>query len=162
MSSLLSPPFVITPTNVTPAFLPLSLTFTSTQQRPPLQLGASSLWVGPEPPSSHQQKLSRANCLMRPIFCCELLIKEQTQPTINLVLGKKLGLQQTEENSQGGTPRKHPPAPPQSARQVTQTLAYHRGGPRAAPVGSLLPGLTSWFPVSRFKSKVRQAGWRPL
>ena len=42
---------------------------------------------------------SRANCLMRPIFCCELLIKEQTQPTINLVLGKKLGLQQTEENN---------------------------------------------------------------
>lgn len=76
--------------------------------------GASGLWARgggrPAPPaaaqqpSSHQQKLSRANCLMRPIFCFELLIKEQTQPTVNLVLGKKLGLQQTEENGQGRTP----------------------------------------------------------
>lgn len=31
-------------------------------------------------------------------------MKEQTKPTINLVLGKKLGLQQREENSQEGTP----------------------------------------------------------
>lgn len=71
--------------------------------------GASGPWVCPAPlqiSSSHQQKLSRVNCLMRPIFCFELLIKEQTQPTVNLVLGKKLGLQQTEENSQGRTPRK--------------------------------------------------------
>lgn len=30
-------------------------------------------------------------------------MKEQTKPTVNLVLGKKLGLQQR-ENSQEGTP----------------------------------------------------------
>lgn len=87
-----------------------------------------------QPPSSHKQKLSRVNCLMRPIFCFELLIKEQTQPTVNLVLGKKLGLQQTEANSQGRKDSmKVIPLSTHSAWQVTQTLAYHLGASWCSP-----------------------------
>lgn len=40
---------------------------------------------------------------MRHTFCGELLIKEQTQPTINLVLGKELGLQQRKNSQEGAS-----------------------------------------------------------
>lgn len=86
---------------------------------------------------------------MRHTFCGELLIKEQTQPTINLVLGKELGLQQRTEQSGGdsrkGLPTYFPPAP---------LLTHHLQAP-------LAPGTAFGRLSSDLESKVHQAGWRP-
>lgn len=85
---------------------------------------------------------------MRHTFCGELLIKEQTQPTINLVLGKELGLQQR-KNSQGGGFRWGP-----SRLLLAQPLTHHLQAP-------LAPGTVFGSLDSGLESKVHQAGWRP-
>lgn len=85
---------------------------------------------------------------MRHTFCGKFLIKEQTQPTVNLVLGKELSLRERKKQSGGGFSRNPFPLLP------AQSLTHHLQAPLAP--GTLFGSLSSDLEL-----KVHQAGWRP-